>query len=198
MRRFAVLAFALTITVLAVGLKAAQNAPAPAGGGAPAAAGDIVTLEGTTLKGSISQGKLHYTFGNTSCTNCHGLNAVGAFGKELAGRNLTYEYVHNAIRNGSPTGMMPAFDDANVTDQEIADLVLQDSYAGSEAHQVRVLSALDEAKNAIVMDYKTGKRKPTEQLDLYAAYVFHHYPDVQEVTTVFVWLKEKKLDKKLN
>lgn len=52
-------------------------------------------------------------------------------------------------------------------------------------------------KKAIVMDYKTGKRKPTEQLDLYAAYVFHHYPDVQEVTTVFVWLKEKKLDKKL-
>ena len=123
MRRFAVLAFALTTTVLAVSIKAAQNAPAPAGGGAPAAAGDIVTLEGTTLKGSISQGKLHYTFGNTSCTNCHGLNAVGAFGKELAGRNLTYEYVHNAIRNGSPTGMMPAFDEANVTDQEIADLV---------------------------------------------------------------------------
>ena len=87
MRRFAVLAFALTTTVLAVGIKAAQNAPAPAGGGAPAAAGDIVTLEGTTLKGSISQGKLHYTFGNTSCTNCHGLNAVGAFGKELSGRN---------------------------------------------------------------------------------------------------------------
>jgi hypothetical protein len=51
-------------------------------------------------------------------------------------------------------------------------------------------------KNAVVMDYKTGKRKPTEQLDLYAAYVFHYYPEVQEVTTVFVWLKEKKLDKK--
>lgn len=49
-------------------------------------------------------------------------------------------------------------------------------------------------KNAIVADYKTGKRKPTEQLDLYAAYVFHHHPDVQKVTTGFVWLKERKID----
>lgn len=49
-------------------------------------------------------------------------------------------------------------------------------------------------KNAIVADYKTGKRKPTEQLDLYAAYVFHHHPEVQKVTTGFVWLKEKKID----
>jgi hypothetical protein len=49
-------------------------------------------------------------------------------------------------------------------------------------------------KKAAVMDYKTGKRKPTEQLDLYATYVFHHHPEVQEVTTGFVWLKEKKID----
>ena len=48
--------------------------------------------------------------------------------------------------------------------------------------------------NAAVMDYKTGKRKPTEQLDLYAAYVFHHHPEVQKVTTGFVWLKDKKID----
>lgn len=49
-------------------------------------------------------------------------------------------------------------------------------------------------KNAIVADYKTGRRKPTEQLDLYAAYVFHHHPDVQKVTTGFVWLKERRID----
>jgi hypothetical protein len=36
--------------------------------------------------------------------------------------------------------------------QEIADLVMQDDYAGSEAHQARVLSALDDAKNAISLD----------------------------------------------
>lgn len=49
-------------------------------------------------------------------------------------------------------------------------------------------------KKAAVLDYKTGKRKPTEQLDLYANYVFHHHPEVEKVTTGFVWLKEKKID----
>lgn len=48
---------------------------------------------------------------------------------------------------------------------------------------------------ATVIDYKTGKRKPTEQLALYAAYVFAHYPQVQVVKAAFVWLKERKLDK---
>jgi PD-(D/E)XK nuclease superfamily len=49
-------------------------------------------------------------------------------------------------------------------------------------------------EKAAVMDYKTGKRKPTEQLDLYANYVFHHYPQVNKVTTGFVWLKERRID----
>ncbi len=49
-------------------------------------------------------------------------------------------------------------------------------------------------KNAVVADYKTGKRKPTEQLDLYANYVFAHHPEVEKVTTGFIWLKEKKID----
>lgn len=51
-------------------------------------------------------------------------------------------------------------------------------------------------KSAVVMDYKTGKRKPSEQLDLYANYVFAYYPQIDTVTTVFVWLKERRVDKK--
>jgi hypothetical protein len=47
---------------------------------------------------------------------------------------------------------------------------------------------------AAVIDYKTGKRKPSEQLDLYANYVFHQYPEVNLVTTGYVWLKEAKID----
>lgn len=50
-------------------------------------------------------------------------------------------------------------------------------------------------KKALVADYKTGKRKPTEQLDLYALYVFAHHPEVQTVTTNFVWLKDKRVDR---
>lgn len=50
--------------------------------------------------------------------------------------------------------------------------------------------------SALIADWKTGKRKPTEQLDLYAAYVSHHFPQVTTVHTHFVWLKEKKIDRK--
>lgn len=50
--------------------------------------------------------------------------------------------------------------------------------------------------NAATIDYKTGKRKPSEQLDLYAAYTFAYYPKVERVTTMFVWLKERRVDKK--
>lgn len=50
-------------------------------------------------------------------------------------------------------------------------------------------------REAVVMDYKTGKRKLTEQLMLYAGYTFAHYPEVNTVTTGFIWLKDKKVDK---
>lgn len=49
---------------------------------------------------------------------------------------------------------------------------------------------------ALVADYKTGKRKPSEQLQLYAAYTFAYYKEIMTVTTAFIWLKEKKVDKK--
>lgn len=49
---------------------------------------------------------------------------------------------------------------------------------------------------AAVLDYKTGKRKPgSNQLKLYAAYTFAHYPEINRVTTGFAWLKEKKIDR---
>jgi PD-(D/E)XK nuclease superfamily len=46
---------------------------------------------------------------------------------------------------------------------------------------------------AAVLDYKTGKRKPSEQLKLYAAYAFAYYPNLKYVDTGFVWLKEQKI-----
>lgn len=48
---------------------------------------------------------------------------------------------------------------------------------------------------AAVFDYKTGKMKPSEQLTLYAAYTFAHYPEVQVVHTGYVWLKNRKITK---
>ncbi len=48
---------------------------------------------------------------------------------------------------------------------------------------------------AATLDYKTGKRKLTHQLMLYAAYTFAYYPEVDTVTTGFVWLRDKKIDR---
>ena len=48
---------------------------------------------------------------------------------------------------------------------------------------------------AIVIDWKTGKRRPDfMQLQLFALQVFKHYPNVKKVKASFVWLKEGTVD----
>jgi hypothetical protein len=49
---------------------------------------------------------------------------------------------------------------------------------------------------AVLVDYKTGKYKPSEQLMLYAGYAFAHWPQLSSVQTGFIWLKSKKVEKK--
>lgn len=49
---------------------------------------------------------------------------------------------------------------------------------------------------AFVGDYKTGKRRPDfAQLELFALQVFAHYPDVDSVTSAFLWLKDDATDR---
>jgi RecB family exonuclease len=48
---------------------------------------------------------------------------------------------------------------------------------------------------AIVLDWKTGKRKPDFfQMGIFAAMVFKHYPDVSRVDTSLVWLRTYEMD----
>ena len=48
---------------------------------------------------------------------------------------------------------------------------------------------------AIVMDWKTGKRKADQfQMQLFAAQVFKHFPEVTVVKTSLVWLKTMEID----
>lgn len=48
---------------------------------------------------------------------------------------------------------------------------------------------------AIVMDWKTGKRNPDQfQMELFAAQVFKHFPEVKQVKTSLVWLKPLEMD----
>lgn len=49
---------------------------------------------------------------------------------------------------------------------------------------------------AIVMDWKTGKRKPDFfQMQIFAAQVLKHYPEVDQVETALVWLKTMEMDR---
>jgi hypothetical protein len=48
---------------------------------------------------------------------------------------------------------------------------------------------------AIVIDWKTGKRRPDPfQMELFAVQVFRHFPQVNTVTTILVWLKDMAKD----
>ena len=49
--------------------------------------------------------------------------------------------------------------------------------------------------DAVVMDWKTGKRKPDFfQMQMFAVQVFKHFPEVVRVKTSLVWLKDMKID----
>jgi mono/diheme cytochrome c family protein len=71
--------------------------------------------------GDPANGKAVFAFGNTSCTNCHGLEAQGGWGPDLAGRRITYDQAVAAIRN--PMWRMPAFVPSQLSDKEILDMV---------------------------------------------------------------------------
>lgn len=48
---------------------------------------------------------------------------------------------------------------------------------------------------AVVMDWKTGKRRPDFfQMAVFAVQVFKHYPEVTKVKTSLVWLKDMAMD----
>ena len=103
MRRFLIAVFLLALPLaLAAGTRAAAQAPA-----APV--------------GDPAAGKVHYTFGNTSCSNCHGVDGEGRFGPPLAGRKIPYNRFRAYVRN--PLGRMFSYPESELTDQEIADMV---------------------------------------------------------------------------
>jgi mono/diheme cytochrome c family protein len=103
MRRILIAVFVLGLPLTVASIRA-QDGPAPG-----------------VKPGDPAQGKVHYTFGNTSCSNCHGITGEGRFGPPLAGRQHTYARFRAYVRN--PLGRMPAYPDTELNDQEIADMV---------------------------------------------------------------------------
>src|SRR3989442_5066916 len=71
--------------------------------------------------GDAQAGKALWEGAATQCKNCHGLKGEGAFGPDLAGRQLSVPQFRQAVRK--PWGIMPAFIEQQLSDQEIANLV---------------------------------------------------------------------------
>lgn len=76
--------------------------------------------------GDAAAGKVYWNSQQTACRNCHGENAEGAFGPDLAGRGLNAAQVYRAAHQ--PWGIMPAFVDRQLNQQQAADLA---AYFGS-------------------------------------------------------------------
>jgi cytochrome c553 len=76
-----------------------------------------------TPAGDAAAGKAYWTRAApraTACRNCHGNNAEGQFGPDLAGRGLSAAQVERAVRH--PWGIMPAFVESQLSDKDAADL----------------------------------------------------------------------------
>lgn len=69
-------------------------------------------------QGDAQAGKALWEDGR--CQRCHGMKGEGAFGPDLAGRELTLEQFRRAVRQ--PWGVMPAFTEGQLSDQEVADI----------------------------------------------------------------------------
>lgn len=63
-------------------------------------------------------------------------------------------------------------------------------WSGSWCRGIADVLVVDKEK-ALILDWKTGKRKPSDQLKLYAAMTFSNYPQVKTVFTRFVWLRDR-------
>jgi hypothetical protein len=70
-----------------------------------------------------------------------------------------------------------------------------DYYAADAWTRGKVDLTVVNGSSAAVLDYKTGKKKASNQLRLYAAYVFAEQPQVDTIKTGFIWLKDKKVEK---
>jgi cytochrome c553 len=72
------------------------------------------------ITGNADQGAAYWTSNLHQCKNCHGGTAEGAFGPDLVGRGLSAAQVYRAAHQ--PWGIMPAFVDTQLNQQQAADL----------------------------------------------------------------------------
>ena len=76
--------------------------------------------------GNAQTGKALWEGPDTACRNCHGPKGEGAYGPDLAGRQLSVAQFTHAVR--TPWGVMHAFTEKQISEQNILDLL---AYFGS-------------------------------------------------------------------
>jgi cytochrome c553 len=83
----------------------------------------VQTAASAQAAGDVAAGKAYWDRQAprlTDCKDCHGLNAEGGFGPDLAGRGLNTAQIKRAVHQ--PWGVMPAFVESQVSDKDAADL----------------------------------------------------------------------------
>ena len=128
----------------------------------------VATLWGTKVHTAFEESLLNGTPLPEGMTQWQSLADKFA---RLPGEKLV-EYKFSIDKNFQPTEWDGSWS------RGIADLIVK--------HKDRVLIA----------DWKTGKKKPSEQLDLYAGYIKAKWPETKVIQTAFVWLQSKQMTKK--
>src|SRR5204862_6248430 len=82
--------------------------------------GSLAQAQVAKPTGDPAAGKALWNEPRRWCKRCHGENADGGFGPDLAGRGLSVDQVKRALRQ--PWAIMPAYTEMPVTDKNIADL----------------------------------------------------------------------------
>lgn len=85
---------------------------------APAFNGQLALYASPIPTGKVEAGKSFWQ--QQMCQYCHGVNAEGAWGPDLAGRELSEAQIKHALRQ--PYGLMPAYTETQVSDQTVSDL----------------------------------------------------------------------------
>jgi mono/diheme cytochrome c family protein len=106
----------LLLNVLGVTAPAHAAPPAQAQSATPASVVTPAPATADAPQGDARRGAREFS----ACINCHGRNAEGGFGPDLAGLNVPWITFKKAVRQ--PWGIMPSFREQLKSDQALADI----------------------------------------------------------------------------
>jgi cytochrome c553 len=81
----------------------------------------VFHVQSAAAQGKAEPGKMMWESIDARCRDCHGIKGEGAFGPDLAGRQLSFEQFRQAVRK--PWGIMPAFTEQQISDTDIANFL---------------------------------------------------------------------------